>query len=372
MRLVIFFITLLSWPALAASNLVVVTIDGLRWQEVFRGIDPAMLDSNEFTHNKADLEQRFPGTSNAQKRAALMPFFWQTLAKQGVVIGNRDIGSTMSVANPWYFSYPGYSEIFTGVADPALNSNQKVPNPNVSFVEYLNNKPAFGKKLAVFAGWDVFPAIFNVQRSKLYVNAGFMPARPPLTDETRLLNTLQQEIPSPWETVRLDAFTYRFAKDYLLQHQPRVLVIAFGETDDFAHDGEYDQYIKAAHRTDQFIADLWHTLQSLPQYKNNTNMLITTDHGRGSVPAQWPHHASKRSLGGYMQKLANDFPEGIEGSQHIWLAAIGPDVPGKGQVATKGERYQQQIAATALHLLGINPINFNPEAASALQEVLNP
>jgi hypothetical protein len=47
-----------------------------------------------------------------------------------------------------------------------------------------------------------------------------MPAKGyPLSDEVKLLNQLQQEIPSPWHNVRLDSFTYRFAKDYLLKHR---------------------------------------------------------------------------------------------------------------------------------------------------------
>ncbi|WJG09607.1 alkaline phosphatase family protein [Aliiglaciecola sp. LCG003] len=363
------FILLASFSAVAKSNLIVITIDGLRWQEVFRGADENLIKHADFVQHPEVLKQVFWDPEPAVRRAKLMPFFWETLVKQGIAIGNRDIGSNMSAANPWLFSYPGYSEIFTGRVDESLNSNQKIPNPNISFLEYLNNQPGYGSNIAVFAGWDVFPAIFNTQRSKLYVNAGFMPAPAPLTENTKLLNALQQEIPSPWHNVRLDAFTYRFAKEYLLTEQPSVLAIAFAETDDFAHDGSYDQYLKAANRTDAFIQDLWETLQSMPKYRNNTTLLITTDHGRGSDAKQWQHHASRSAIEGYMKNLA-EFPDGIVGSEHIWLAAIGPQISAKGQVTTLVEIEQQQIAATALTLLGEDPVSFNPKAANMIKQVI--
>lgn len=352
-----------------ARNLVIVTIDGLRWQEVFRGADAELMQHKDFNKSPEHTTANFGHSETTQRRQTLLPFLWQTVNKQGMLIGNRDNGSYMSVANNWYFSYPGYSEIFTGVADDRINSNKKIPNPNISFMEYLNNRPGFNSNLAVFAGWDVFPAIFNTDRSNLHVNAGFMDEEPAHSNHIKLLNKLQHEVPKIWHNVRLDTFTYRFAKDYLMHKQPRVLAIAFGETDDFAHDGHYDQYLMAAQRTDQFIADLWQTIQSLPQYKDNTNLLITTDHGRGEGPLQWQHHASKQAILGYMKNL-DTFPQGIVGSEHIWFAAMGPDIASKGEVKTPQEIKQNQIAATALRLLGQDPTEFNSQAAPAISLVL--
>jgi hypothetical protein len=40
-----------------------------------------------------------------------MPFFWKTLAPMGVVLGNKAKGSSVTVRNQHWFSYPGYSEI---------------------------------------------------------------------------------------------------------------------------------------------------------------------------------------------------------------------------------------------------------------------
>ncbi|PKG80932.1 phosphoglyceromutase [Colwellia sp. 75C3] len=351
------------------TNLILVTIDGLRWQELFSGADPALLNNKKFVRDSHHIRDKFWHDNNVKRRQLLMPFFWDTVAKNGMVIGNRNIGSNMSIANPWHFSSPGYSEIFTGVVDTSINSNDKILNPQVSFLEWLNNKDGYQKKLAAFGSWDVFPYILNKERSQLHINAGFDSAKGyPLSDEAKLLNNLQKEIPSPWHNVRLDSFTYRYAKDYLLTVKPKVMIISLGETDDFAHDGHYDSYLTSAHQTDAFIADLWHTLQTTQGYKDNTVLMITTDHGRGSNSDDWQHHASKLAVQNTMKNL-KAFSKGIVGSENIWFAAMGPGVNARGEIQTITEVKQKQIAATALTLLGEDPKAFNPQAGSIIKEV---
>jgi hypothetical protein len=348
------------------KNLILITIDGLRWQEMFSGADPALLNNKKFVLEDRHVKEKFWHDNEAKRRQLLMPFMWKTVAKRGMIIGNRNIGSNMSVSNTWHFSSPGYSEIFTGIVDHSINSNEKILNLQVSFLEWLNNKETYQKKLATFGSWDVFPYILNKERSQLHINAGFDSAKGyALSDEAKLSNDLQKEIPSPWHNVRLDSFTYRYAKDYLLTVQPKVMIISLGETDDFAHDGHYDSYLTSAHQTDAFIADLWHTL---PGYKDNTVLLITTDHGRGSNADDWQHHASKLAVQNTMKNLKS-FPDGIIGSEHIWFAAMGPGVNARREIKTVAEVKQKQIAATALTLLGENPKAFNPQAGDIIKEV---
>lgn len=370
MRNFLFLLVSLSFTLEAADNLVLVTLDGVRWQELFSGADETLISNKSYVKRPQDLQAAFWAETAEKRREKLFPFIWQTIASKGVLIGDRSQGSNMSVANPWYFSYPGYSEIVTGIADERLDSNKKVLNPNVSFIEYLNNQPEYQGKLAVFGGWDVFPYIFNQPRSQLHVNAGFTSAHGySLSERVQWLNELQKQIPSPWHNVRLDAFTYGFAKDYLLTVKPKVIMIALGETDDFAHDGRYDHYLHSANSSDAFIQDLWQTLQSTPGYKNNTNLIISTDHGRGSRPNDWQHHASVRAVKGYLKALAN-FQHGIVGAEHIWLAAIGPDIKSAGLIKPKQMLYQKQIAATALVLLSESPRAFNPHAAPPIMEII--
>ncbi|MEI8621908.1 alkaline phosphatase family protein [Pseudoalteromonas sp. B129b] len=355
--------------ATAAQNVVLVTLDGVRWQEVFYGADNSLINNTDFVKKPEQLNTQFWAKTANERQQLLMPFLTQVVAKKGIIIGDRANGSTMSVSNPWYFSYPGYNEILTGEVDENINSNNKVLNPNKTILERLDKLPEFKDSIALFGSWDVFPYIVNTKRSNVYVNAGFMSIEENLFTDAPLLNALQNEIPSPWYNVRLDSFTYRFAKAYMLAKKPKLLVISLGETDDFAHDGHYDQYLKSARQSDAFIKDLWATIQTTAGYKNNTTLIITTDHGRGNNANDWQHHSSKRALA-ELKLGENTYPEGIVGSEHIWLAAIGPAIKGSGLIKTKNELKQAQIAATVLKALGQNPNEINSNMAPAISEIL--
>jgi hypothetical protein len=368
-KVTVFSLSVLVSNLAAAQNVVLVTLDGVRWQEVFNGADKNLINNTDFVKEPEQLNTQFWAKTVNERQQLLMPFLTQVVAKQGVIIGDRANGSTMSVSNPWYFSYPGYNEILTGEVDENINSNDKVLNPNKTILERLDTLPEFKSSTALFGSWDVFPYIVNNKRSDVYVNAGFMPVAEDLFADAPLLNALQKEIPSPWHNVRLDSFTYRFAKAYMLAKTPKLLVISLGETDDFAHDGHYDQYLRSARQSDAFIKDLWATIQTTAGYKNNTTLIITTDHGRGSNADDWQHHSSKRALAKSAQgKKA--FPEGIIGSEYIWLAAIGPAIKGSGLIKTKNEFKQAQVAATVLKALGQNPHTINPAMAPAINEIL--
>ena len=225
-------------------------------------------------------------------------------------------GNEVRCTNAQWFSYPGYNEILTGFSDPNITSNAKKYNENETVLEWFNKMPAYTGKVAAFASWDVFPYIINDVRSKIPVNAGFRKAEDEyLTYKEQILNDLIDEIPSPWGTVRLDAFTHHYMLEYLRKHHPKVVYVSYGETDDFAHDGEYDHYLKSARQTDQWIGELWAYLQSDPFYAGKTTMMITTDHGRGHSPKEeWKSHG----------KI-------YEGSPYIWMGVIGPDTPCPGR-----------------------------------------
>ncbi|WP_158970569.1 alkaline phosphatase family protein [Paraglaciecola sp. L3A3] len=364
--LLIILMVIMTAKVYAADNLVIVSIDGLRWQEVFRGYQDDVLNLAEFDKQKTGLEQQFSGQNDKQKRSNLMPFLWSDIAKKGAIIGNRDLNSNMSVTNELWFSYPGYNEILTGRADPRIDSNKAKPNPNVTILEWLNQQQGYQGKVVAFGSWDVFPAIINRDRSKLMINAGFESATwSQLSEKSAWLNQLQTQIPSPWHNVRLDAFTHGFAVEYIKSYSPKVIYLALGETDDFAHQGNYPEYIRGANRSDKLIAALWHQLQLIPQYKNNTNLLITVDHGRGENAETWQHHASAKAVKGYLNGL-NKFPQGIVGADQVWLAAMGPDVKNLGEVSKNPPYYLNQVAATALQLLGIDGQSYAKDIGKAL------
>lgn len=323
---------------LATEHVFFITLDGLRWQELYSGSDPLLVENDEYVSNTAALAAAFHTSNPAVRRLKLMPFFWSTIKDEGQLYGNREKGCNVLLSNDQWFSYPGYNEILTGLADPAITSNDKVPNKNVTVLEYVNNLPTFKGRVAAFGSWDVFPYIINEERSNVPVNAGFETATGDnLTPREVFLNELQSEIPSPWGSVRLDAFTHHYAVEYIKKNHPRLVYIAYGETDDFAHDGDYDAYLHSAHQTDQFIADLWAMVQQDPVYRDKTTFVITTDHGRGTEPLDtWRSHGTS-----------------VAGADQIWIAVLGPDTPATGEMASC-DLSQNQVASTVAKFLGLS------------------
>jgi hypothetical protein len=323
--------------ALRTENVILITMDGFRWQELFTGADEKLIDDEAFVEEPGILRERYWDNDPVTRRSKLMPFFWSVIAERGQLYGNRAYDNFVDVTNSHRFSYPGYNEILTGFADDRIDSNDKIDNANVTVLEYINGLDDFRGLVAAFSSWDVFPWIINEKRNGIPVNAGFrMAAEADLSQRERLLNELQPEIPSPWPTVRLDAFTHHYAMEYLRKHSPRLLFIAYGETDDFAHDAEYDQYLESAHRTDAFIGKIWNWVQSTDGYRDATTLIVTTDHGRGTEPRDaWERHGAD-----------------IPGSEQIWLAVIGPDTKPLGEIQTSGRYYQDQVARTVATLLG--------------------
>jgi hypothetical protein len=156
------------------ENVILVTMDGLRWQELFGGLDETMLgDEDNGTKESAELNRRFAAETAEGRRVRLMPFFWNVVAKHGVVFGDQEAESHIYVTNGMNFSYPGYSEILCGFPDPRIDSNAKTDNPNVTVLEWLHSREEYRGKVAVFGSWDVFPWIINTTRSGIPVNAGW-------------------------------------------------------------------------------------------------------------------------------------------------------------------------------------------------------
>lgn len=352
----------------AAENVVLITIDGVRWQEFFRGLDRELAEHPDYAARSEELMASFWREPAAERAGLVMPFVYDRFIREGTVVGNRDAGSCARLTNDWNFSYPGYNEILSGVINDSIDSNAAVPNPEKTFLELLNAHPLYQGRTAAFASWDVFPAIYNVERSRIPVNVGVAPQ--PLNAFEVTLNTLQQDISPHWTTVRHDAFTHHYALSYLREMSPRVLHIAYGEPDDFAHDGKYDEYVFAARRVDRFIEEVWNTLQSLEQYRGTTVLFVTVDHGRGEQPLEtWQHHASQRAVGQYMTSLAA-YSDGIVGSDAVWMAAMGADVPKNGLLNTAECLTADRIAATLLQLLGENFQDYNPAMGRPMTEFL--
>jgi hypothetical protein len=343
--------------SLKTKNIILITTDGFRSEELFTGADPALL--NKESGGVADtnaLKKEFWSESPQHRREILMPFFWRTIAKKGQVFGNQQLGSIAQITNGRKFSYPGYNEILTGAPDPRIDSNAKKPNENVTVLEWLHSKPAFRGQVAAFSAWDVMPFIINRDRCGFPVMGGWEPVPDKKTNEReKLLNELISEMTRQNDAEVDDSLLFHAAQEYLLKHKPRVLMVSFLETDHWGHAGRYDHLLKSAQRVDRYIEKLWTTVQSMPKYKDKTTFIITTDHGRGPAPVQWKNHGEK-----------------VERAENIWMAFMGPDTPALGERQNASRVTQSQIAATLAALLGEDLSTFSPTAAKPIGDVLSP
>ena len=147
--------------------------------------------------------------------------------------------------------------------------------------------------------------------------------------------------------------TFRTAIEYFEAQKPRILFVGLGETDEWAHAGKYDLYLKSAHRFDQYVKELWETAQSLPEYSGSTSLIIAVDHGRGTAPIKWKSHGQK-------------IPE----TKYVWMGFLGPDTPALGERAKVPRVTQSQIASTLAALLGQDYAGFQEKAGKPIQEVV--
>jgi len=337
-------------PAPVVTNVLIVTMDGLRWQEVFGGLSPELLTKEAGgVTDAAGLEQQFGAPAAEPRREKLMPFFWGTVAKQGQVFGDQSRGSVARVTNGLRFSYPGYNELLTGFPDARINSNDRVANPNVTVLEWLHRRPGFAGKVAAYASWHLLPWIVNEARSGVPSNGAGAPIVDPVSERERTINEFAADLPPYWSVERFDAATGFGAIEYLRRHRPRVFYVMMGETDEWAHGRRYDLYLDAARRNDRFVRQLWETAQSLPEYAGKTALVLTTDHGRGDTTVTWTGHGEK-------------VPE----SDRIWIAVMGPGVPPLG-IRSGVSATQSQVAATVAALLGEDYRAAQPKAAPALE-----
>jgi phosphopentomutase len=136
------------------------------------------------------------------------------------------------------------------------------------------------------------------------------------------------------------------AKAYLVASHPRVLYIDLGDNDDFAHGGDYGDYLDAAHDADRMFRDIWNSLQQDPFYKDQTDLLVFPDHGRGVGPG-WTSHGAR-----------------IAHSDETYFLAMGPGITPKGEIRSAGQVWQAQYAQTMAALLGLHFTATHPVASS--------
>ena len=210
--------TLLSYSQNKFVNqkVFLITLDGLRWQELFTGADSLLVSNKNYVKNPEKLLEWSWNEKPKIRRMMLMPFIWDDVINMGQIYGNRNLDNKVNLTNRMWFSYPGYNEILTGKSDDKnIFSNDKIPNNNKTILEQFA-KAFNSSKVGAFASWDVFDYIINQERSGVYTNCGFESSTDfPLSKKELLLNDLQSQIPSPWGSVRFDGLPINMLRFFL-------------------------------------------------------------------------------------------------------------------------------------------------------------
>jgi len=350
----IFLLFIVSGDIVAASslktrNVVLITLDGVRVQDFFGGLDSVIdeHDSKQIYSDMVAMRERFGAETPEARRALLMPNVWNVLAPQGMVFGSLAHDNHVKVQNRIQWSTPGYTEILTGAPRADVVDNDNLRHDYKTVLEYA--REALGlefHQVAQFGGWDGFKFAAASQDDAFLMNGTYdaVPA-PWNTPEMDLLNELRKEVMGLWEEGSNDALTYRMAKGYIQKNKPRVMWLAMVNSDDWAHADRYDRFLAYMNRTDAQVGDLWNTLQAIDEYRDSTTMIITTDHGRGVQDSDWSEHDIT-----------------IPGSDDIWMVVAGPDTPDVGEVTSPGTVFQGQAAATMLQYLGLDYRNWDKNA----------
>lgn len=310
------------------SAVVLVVLDGVRWQEVFGGADHALARQHGLS----------AGTWATPR--ALMPNLQQMLDSDAVAIGAPGRGPEMVTGGTQRISLPSYRDIFTGRGDPGCLSNEcsQPLGRTIADDVYDVSGP---RDVAVVASWptiaraaSVDPARFVLSTGRKLVGQG---------DELRadaviasLLDAGAHASAFPGEgDYRPDALTERIALRYLAIGRPRFLFVGLGDTDEYGHRNDYRGYLGALHEADEFLGELRVTLDAMGARGRHTAVIVTTDHGRAS---------NFRDHGVW-------HPE----SGRVWLVASGTDVGGRG-VAVASSRHHTllDVAPTVRALLGIS------------------
>lgn len=345
-------------PADPGHNVLLVTLDGVRVQEIFGGLDEtiAVHDEQQVYSDMAAMRSRFGGATPEARREALLPVFWKTLAPQGMVLGNPAYGNHMLVQNRVQWSTPGYTEMLTGRPRAEVKDNEHRRYDYPSALEHA--RAALGlafHQVAQIGSSDTYTRA-AASRDDAFLMVGTYDSVPAPwgSPEIDRLAALRRQVMGLWEEGSNDTLTLRMAQAYIERNRPRVLWLALVNSDDWAHADRYDRYLAYLNLADTLIGELWQTVQSLDDYRDRTTLMITTDHGRGLQGGDWAEHDVT-----------------IPGSDAVWLAVIGPHTPDLGEVRAQGTLYQGQIAGTLLQFLGLDVRELDPEALPPITGALS-
>jgi len=322
------------------TPVVLVVLDGVRWQEVFVGAHAA-------------LAHEHGGRTGGDARD-LWPNLYAATDTRGAVVGAPGHGRTIAASGPNFVSMPGYMEIFEGRAPDGCQDNACEGALRSTIVDDIRDGAAASEDVAVFASWERIASAATREPSRIVLSAGRTALRSaaPLPDDPEMLETLEQSRgadPYPGsDDFRPDRYTAALALRYLDLRRPAFLFVGLGEPDEYAHRGDYTGYLASLRAADHFIGQLFAALDRMGDRGRRTLVLLTSDHGRAR---DYRDHGAQ-------------FPE----SARVWLAAFGGPVRARGFAAAPRSRRLADVAPTIRAVLDLKPDD-EPSGGTPLWEL---
>ena len=310
-----------SVAAPAAPPVILVTVDGVRARELFRGLDGRLAG---------------PGAADG---APLLPRLAARAAREGLLAGDPARGDPFPVGNPAALSLPGYQSILAG-RDLGCRDNRCGRVAAETVLERARRELDLARsQVAVFASWPEVALAVEHEEGALAVDV----ASPAGAGAAGL---------PPWG-YRGDGATWARAMRYLAARRPRLLYVALGDPDEWGHLGDYPAYAESLRAVDARLEALFRLLGGLGAYGAGASVLVTTDHGRGEG-AGWAGHGA-----------------GVPGSEAAWLFASTPATRAAPGQDGRGRLDHRSIRPTIEALLGLPPCAAcRPPAAALLPPAL--
>jgi hypothetical protein len=326
-----------------AGSVILVVLDGVRWQEVFEGVDPMLAR-----------RQGLPREEVVDARA-LMPTLHEVLIGRGVAVGAPGHGLDMRATGPNYVSLPGYTEILTGRTASSCHDNLCPAASRPTLADEVASAGSVAGDAVVIASWESLERAASSGADGVVISAGRHggsrlhrlradPVERDLADEA------SRASPFPGEAdFRPDHYTADLALLELERHAPRFLFLGLGEPDEYAHRDDYRGYLRSLRAADAVLARLVAALDRMGDRGRRTAIFVTTDHGRSR---------SFRDHGGFA-------PE----SGRVWLVASGGRIAPRGLLDSNIPHRLADIAPTMRELLALPP-DGDEEAGRTIREAL--
>ena len=300
-----------SAKASRLSDIVVVlTWDGVRWQEIVHGIDPQL----ERRLGRRVHDNRSP--------AALVPNLYGLASSDGVLLGRDE--APIFASSPSTISLPGYSEIFSGRSPWCGNNDCPATRQPTLLDQWQMARP--GTSMAVITSWSRIPRVAARDLAAISVSSG-----------------------TGADDYRPDRATAAIALAYLQAHTPDFTFIGLGDTDEYAHHGDYDGYLSALSYADETLGAVQRWLDMQRRRGHRTLLIVTADHGRSSGFAEHSHA-----------------PE----AARVWALFAGSVVTARGRPSAAPSRLAD-IAPTIREFVGLEP-DSSPTAGTSLGSRLSP